>query len=33
LGIDAQLFDEPLFGVDMSLNLSHLVLPYQGYQV
>lgn len=32
LRIHAQLVDEPLLGVGMSLNLSHLVLPYQGYQ-
>ena len=33
LRIGAQLFDKPLFGIGVSLNLSHLVLPRQGYQI
>lgn len=33
LRIGAQLFNKPLLGIDIPLNLSHLVLPHQGYQI
>ena len=33
LRIGAQLLDKPLLGIRISLNLSHLVLPHQGYQI
>ena len=33
LRIGSQLFYKPLLGIGISLNLSHLVLPHQGYQI
>ena len=33
LGVGAQLFDKPLLGIGVSLNLSRLFLLDQGYQI